>query len=1653
MDINNGRLGFTQDLDNQKFLNALRQSNKGVEDFNIHLQNHFNQSTGAVNTLTKGVAAFLTVDYATQFVSQLVKVRGEFEQLEIAFTTMLGSKEKADSLMQEIVTFAATTPFGLQSTSEATKMLLAYGESADTALDTMRKLGDIASGVGIPLKDIAYLYGTTMTQGRLYTQDLNQFLGRGIPMMDELAKILGVSKNEVKGLVEAGKVGFPEVQKVIDNLTASGSMFGGLMEAQSKSVAGQIEQLKDAVDVMFNEIGKDSQGFVTSVIGGASSVVENYEAIGKTLGVLIGTLGAYKVALLTVSAIESARAKTVANEIANLSISEKMQLGRLAVTQRQAQATLASAEAELVNNQAILTSMRAEVSSLAIKKQKAVALAIERTQLAQTAQVQLALGQAELRSIQATGTAREIKIAQRNVEKAQNAVIATQEAAEVSRKSSLAASQTFYNAQQNLGNQSQRTKIAQTAVSNAQDAVSVATKNLNTASTARLTLAQHAQALSAKAAATWQAFLNATMLANPIVAVTAVVGGLIAAYFLLRDTTTAAEKAQEAYNKTQEEVKSKLDETKQKAEEYINILKDETATVYQQIEAYKALQLLKLKGFENLSQEQIMTMDLIDLKKLLNLAMDDQGVLAQQQELIKLENERNKINKELYEREEAQKRNSYRTSEIKESTTELKKQLEVIEINYNKQIEKINKIKQEQQLANLPLRDRAQYWENEIKKIEEAISENENLNFGVKSTNPLIKDNTDAANVFKVALQSVNINPLLIQLDEAKKQFSAINAEMGGTAIPEIKNKAYYDKYQKEAQFTLDNLDLNDPKNFEKIKALRTIIDGTTNALKKYNNVASKTKSPKPKTPKKSDDPFEIYKKQIESVKEDYERFVDYMNSDDLVIKTSGKIQYETLSKSGATYEEFLRRLQKQLVNTSNKSALQVKQLQFINDELFKTIGFNAFDKFKEGIENSISESENLLEVLGKIQEEKLKLQGNTDQISIDKLKFLDEKEIENIKKADDAVKDLIKTLTEEYTPLDTINKKFDEQLFLLKNKILNANDEVDRLLNESNSLDNSLPENADKKVQIEEKILQIRKQILITQNAIEQSEKNREKELKNTPTNNADYNLLLKNYQDFNAQKKTIEDEFENNLKTVREERVKIQNNKELQANQSKLDQMLAQSIATENEIERQKKKSLSKIALEQMKSSESYMKLMTKDLDKMTIESLEKIIKDLEQMQKDPNMGLLLNEEDFKVIIEQIRKVKDEVKKAKPWKGISEGWDKLFNSEDSEDKLEGVGMLIGGMNNYFDTLKQAIDMADQAIEAFGGNIDDSVKQTIQSAQNIMNGVGNAIQGYFKGDWAQMVAGIAQVVVEVAKIIGGSKDKRLEKRIKKQQEAVKELKRAYDELSFSIERALGGKEYSMQKDQIKNLEEQKVLMEQMIKNEEKKKKTDRNKINEWKDAISSIDRQIIEIQENIANDILQTSAKELASTLGDALAEAFGKGEDAAKSFEKVANDVLKNAVLNQLKKRFIEEELKKALDQLEKDMGVDEKGWNGLSPEEQQDFRDRIKEISQNFQGALEQYSDLFKDLVDPNENSLSGAIKGVSEETASIIAGQVNAMRLLIVEANKTRIDTNRILLQSLDRLVNIDFNTKNANVILDKMYAFMQSNKDNNRSYGF
>ena len=235
------------------------------------------------------------------FASQIVSVRGEFQQLEIAFTTLLQSKEKADKLMAQMVETAAKTPYDLQGVANGARSLLAYGLEADKVNDTLIRLGNVASGLGLPLERLTYLYGTTMVQGRLYSRDMLQFTSSGIPILKEMAAMMGKSTEEIQKMVSEGKIGFPEVEKVIERMTNKGGKFYNLMEEQSKSLTGQIANLKDSISIAFNEMGKETQGFASTAISVTSSLVKNYENVGKAVAALTLTIGTYKTAMIIAS--------------------------------------------------------------------------------------------------------------------------------------------------------------------------------------------------------------------------------------------------------------------------------------------------------------------------------------------------------------------------------------------------------------------------------------------------------------------------------------------------------------------------------------------------------------------------------------------------------------------------------------------------------------------------------------------------------------------------------------------------------------------------------------------------------------------------------------------------------------------------------------------------------------------------------------------------------------------------------------------------------------------------------------------------------------------------------------------------------------------------------------------------------------------------------------------------------------------------------------------------------------------------------------------------------------------------------------------------------------------------------------------------------
>jgi len=297
MPTNIGSLLWSSGIDNTGLRRDANQASQLVGGVGKTAQSVTSQLKGMAGALgvVAGGAGLVSLG------RQVIEVRGQFQQLGIAFETMLGSKEKSDKLMNDAVSFAAKTPFTLTDVATNIKQLMAMGIETENVMDTMKALGDVAAGVSVPISRVAINYGQVAVMGKLQGRELRDFAMAGIPLIDQLAKNLGKSKNEIQDMVTAGQIGFPLVEAAFKSMAGEGGQFYNLMEKQNASVTGQISNLTDKWEVMLNEIGKSNEGVIYSGISGLSGLISNYDTLLDVLGGVITVYGAYKVAVMLVT--------------------------------------------------------------------------------------------------------------------------------------------------------------------------------------------------------------------------------------------------------------------------------------------------------------------------------------------------------------------------------------------------------------------------------------------------------------------------------------------------------------------------------------------------------------------------------------------------------------------------------------------------------------------------------------------------------------------------------------------------------------------------------------------------------------------------------------------------------------------------------------------------------------------------------------------------------------------------------------------------------------------------------------------------------------------------------------------------------------------------------------------------------------------------------------------------------------------------------------------------------------------------------------------------------------------------------------------------------------------------------------------------------
>lgn len=388
------------------------------------------------------IGAVFGAQTLAQFTRQIVDVRGEMQMLESSFEVLLRGKG-VKPFLDDIKAFAVESPLSLTGVSQAAQTLLGFNVAAEDTIPIIKQIGDISMGNEERFKSLTLAFAQMSSTGKLMGQDLNQMINAGFNPLQEISAKTGRSISELKKEMEKGAVSSDMVADAFKSATAEGGKFYGMTQKQAEGIKGLQAQIEGAAQEMFNDLGKMSEGFITGTYKATKSLIENYDKIGRALGTIITTYGAYRAAIIAITIAENGWT------------------------------------------------------------------------IAQIAQYKW------------------------------------------------------------------------------------------------LVLVEKAQKL-----------LNATMLKNPYVAITVAVVGLVSVLVALKDRTTDAEKAQKKINEALQEASEKKEGLKTKGNELIGVLKDETATVYQQIKAYRELIDL-LPGLKGKSLAEIQSMDSGELTKMLNQKADE----------------------------------------------------------------------------------------------------------------------------------------------------------------------------------------------------------------------------------------------------------------------------------------------------------------------------------------------------------------------------------------------------------------------------------------------------------------------------------------------------------------------------------------------------------------------------------------------------------------------------------------------------------------------------------------------------------------------------------------------------------------------------------------------------------------------------------------------------------------------------------------------------------------------------------------------------------------------------------------------------------------------------------------------------------------------
>ena len=742
----------------------------------------------------------------------------------------------------------------------------------------------------------------------------------------------------------------------------------------------------------------------------------------------------------------------------------------------------------------------------------------------------------------------------------------------------------------------------------------------------------------------------------------------------------------------------------------------------------------------------------------------------------------------------------------------------------------------------------------------------------------------------------------------------------------------------------------------------------------------------------------DAFLEKLAKYKSEYSRFLKWVNSNDPIIQQAAKKEFDGLLKQGATYIDYLKNQRDIIlqVDVANRSKTQNKQLRQLNDAIAEETKKTVLEAFNKELSDSLSNAKTVIEMLNVIEAKRKQLANDGTELDNAEKEALDNAE----KQAQEKAKQQTDALLTEYASFVEQKRRLEEQfnadMELLTRKRAKASTDAERA-------------------------------------EIDQAIANRTKKYNKDTSKVGDYDAILNQYGGYEKKKERIAEQY-----AERRRIAELNGNKDLLEKLAKAEQ-----------------DELSKLQSDLIKNSGDWQNLFG-NLDELTTKTIKQLIAKIEGMKA--TIGVDLNPQDLKALTDQLNKARSEVEKRNPFTALGAAWKRLkeatkdgkgLGSDEAKKATKDVATAVSGS---IELINGTFNAVTNGLQKMGVSMDDETQAILGDIGGIMDAASQVAQGIATGNPLSVIQGSIGLLSSAFDLFN-SRDRKAEKQIKKHQKAIKQLENAYKQLEWQIGKALGGEVYKNQQAAIRNMKEQQEHLKASWEAEERKKKTDHDRVNDFKEQYAELGRQIEDMIDEISNDLLQTTAKDFANDLGDALVEAFSKGEDAAKAMETTVNSVLKNLVVNQLKKKFLENQLQGALDKLENDMGYwngDDFVFDGLTQAEIDRFKSAVGAASSNFNQALKQYEEIFKDMgLDDTDESLTGAAKGISEESANILAGQMNAIRI-------NQLDTNEVLRQSLQALNTIAINTAYNKYLsrIERIITILESNQGGNalRSQG-